>query len=382
MSLVAGARHWYRKGGVRKLVGAATSFTLGQVVVRLATGSYDTTLAELAPPPDQTQRWQFHDVTVTAVPDACLFGPHATVIGSSRVYGDSLRESATKTRWMLHTAIRQRPRRVAKALRRGAWPADASHIDGPATLLSHHTGNYYHWFIEQVASLWVLEQYETATGQDGEVTIIVPSDAPPFVTAALSRAGVTARVYEWDGQPLTMGEYIVPSLPAHRKPELQWLRDRVGGTAVGEPGERWLYVSRADSDRGRRVVNRDALGQVFDAYDVSVVRPEQWSLAEEITQFADAAGVIGPHGAGLTAMVWLTDGAVVELQNEVYNPAYATLAESLNHTYDCVRCEAVNHPPQPKNADMWVDPDAVRKALERATNALEHPGQARNQSNK
>lgn len=367
MSLVAGARHWYRKGGLTQLFRAGATFAAGQAIVRATAGSYERTLAELGSPGDHAQTWEFQDVAVAAVPGACLVGPHAAVLGPDRVYGDALRESATKTRWMLHEAIRQRPRLVGQALRQGAWPGDPPCVEGPATVLYHHSGNYYHWIVEQVASLWAVEQYEAATGQDGEVTIIVPSDVPGFVTAALSRAGVSDRIHEWDGEPLELDEYIVPSLPAHRKVELRWLRERVGRRAVGESGEEWLYVSRADSDRGRRVRNLDVLEEVFDDYDITVVQPEQWSLAEEIRRFADAAGVIGPHGAGLTAMVWLTDGAVVELQNDVYNPTYPTLAESLGHDYECVRCDSVGRPSKPKNADLRADPDAVRAALERAT---------------
>lgn len=367
MSLVAGARHWYRKGGFTQLVREAGTFAAGQLVVRATAGSYKTTLAELGSHGDRTHTWEFQGITVAAVPEACLVGPHATVLGRDRVYGDTLRESATKTRWMLHEAISQRPRCVGQALRRGVWPGDPPRIEGPATVLYNQSANYYHWLVEQVVSLRAVDQYEAATRQEGEVTIIVPSDAPGFVTTALSRAGVSDRVHEWDGKPLGLEEYIVPSLPAHREVELQWLRERVGREAVGESGEGWLYVSRADSERGRKVVNRDELEDVFDTYDVTVVQPEQWALAEEIRRFADAAGVIGPHGAGLTAMVWLTDGAVVELQNEIYDSTYPTLADPLGHDYECVRCDSVGQQSKPRNADMRAEPNDVRAALERAT---------------
>ena len=369
MSLVAGARHWYRKGGLGQLVRAAGTFTLGQAVVRATAGSYETTLAELAGPSTQTRTWEFQDVTVAAVPEACLVGPHATVLGRDRVYGDTLRESATKTRWMLHGAITQRPRRVGQALRQGAWPGDPPRVEGPATVLYNQSANYYHWIIEQVASLWAVEQYEAATGQEGEVTIIVPSDAPGFVTTALSRAGVSDRVHEWDGKPLGLDEYIVPSLPAHREVELQRLRERVGGEAVGESGEGWLYVSRAESERGRRVVNRDELEGVFAEFDVDVVQPEEWPLAEQIRRFGTAAGVIGPHGAGLTNMLWLTDGAVVELHHSIDDLNFAMLADSMSHGYERVRCDSMGQSRQPINADMRADPDAVRTELERVTSS-------------
>lgn len=332
MSLIHGARHWWRRGGLTVLADHGSAWAAGQTVRRLAGG---ITAADGT----GSQR----------ISQALITGPHATVIGSDVVAGDAVRETASKTQWMFHHACRRHPATVWRALR--GMPAATERIPEPVVVLYHHSSNYYHWLVEQMPKLAV-----------ANATPLVPADAPEFVSAALRRADIES--IRWDGRPLRVSEVVVPELPASQPYEIAWLREYVGGSAVGDRGDGWLFISRASSDRGRRVANRDELQSVFEDRDVEIVQPEQWSLAEQISRFAAADGVIAAHGAGLTNMLWMTDATIIELDNGARKDTYAELATALGHDFARLHCEPASTAREPINADLRVDIGELLDAIE------------------
>jgi capsular polysaccharide biosynthesis protein len=117
-----------------------------------------------------------------------------------------------------------------------------------------------------------------------------------------------------------------------------------------------LYVSRSQA-KIRRVVNEEALLPILRNYRFEIIRPEELSFHEQVVLFAGASVIVGPHGGGLTNMLWAQESCVVF---EVLDPEitarhfYWSLAHSLGHRYFMSVAEACPNPGA--EPDLRIDP--------------------------
>jgi capsular polysaccharide biosynthesis protein len=99
-------------------------------------------------------------------------------------------------------------------------------------------------------------------------------------------------------------------------------------------GNRRIYVSRNDTPR-RRVANEDEILPVLSERGFEAVPPGRLSFRDQVALFNDADAVAGPHGAGLTNILFAPRSAkVLEIfpANKLKN-TYFLLATSLRQTY-------------------------------------------------
>jgi capsular polysaccharide biosynthesis protein len=91
-----------------------------------------------------------------------------------------------------------------------------------------------------------------------------------------------------------------------------WLRARLVGPPL-RPGHRRLYVTRRRAGR-RHVINEAELVPVLNDLGFEVVECEALTFRAQVALFREAEIVVGPHGAGLTNLVWAPAGCrVLEL---------------------------------------------------------------------
>jgi capsular polysaccharide biosynthesis protein len=105
------------------------------------------------------------------------------------------------------------------------------------------------------------------------------------------------------------------------------------GIAATKPS-RNLYVTRADTKK-RRIVNEAELQPILSARGFESVAPGRLPLREQARLFAEAHAIVGPHGAGLTNILFAPHTArVVEIfpADKVKN-TYFLLAKSLGQSY-------------------------------------------------
>jgi hypothetical protein len=93
------------------------------------------------------------------------------------------------------------------------------------------------------------------------------------------------------------------------------------------PEGRKIYIARTDSLR-RRMRNENALLDAMRARGFEIVVPGALTLTEQIRVFREASVVVGPHGAGLTNIVFCEPGTIVyELVPDHYpNICFGNLA--------------------------------------------------------
>jgi len=285
------------------------------------------------------------------VADTISFDPYDEAYDSNRMNG------------AIEKTIRATDPFLFKTLR-GTPPQAADSVD-VAVVLHRPSNNYYHWMLEHCLKLRGVERYEAETGN--EVTLILPSNRPGYVDESLDLLGFGDNpVVEWDNTPLSINQFVVPSFPEPTPDTLQWLRTRMWENVnLDDSDTGWLYVSRQNTTRGRRVVNFEEVRPVLDKYGVEPVCCEELSLQEEIQLFSSAEGIIGPHGAGLTAMVWAENTRVIELFNGFVTMPYYVLSHLLDHEYAAISGEPHNDVQGRKRRDfdLIADPDKVANSL-------------------
>ena len=234
------------------------------------------------------------------------------------------------------------------------WIGDrqALPLDRPLALVFDQWSavNYFHWIIEAVPKLVVLAR------ECPEATLLLPGNLPDYVTA-------TARIFGFH-QFIPVREGVIYSAHSVLWPERLgtfWLQDagllrKVRAVILDfyklteVAPHRKIYVSRARA-KIRRLVNEELLHEVLETNGFEVVFFEGMLFEEQVRLVAEAAVLVGVHGANLTNMLFMAPATkLVELINESNrNLAYYKLAACCSIDYYCLTCQ---------NADAVVSNDS------------------------
>lgn len=181
-------------------------------------------------------------------------------------------------------------------------------------LASRGDANYYHFLIDVLPRIGVLEQ--------------APDVAPPdlwyapaqtrFQRELLDLAGIatTARI-DSDQYPHVRAEtLVVPGLASVVKEKnppwvVEFLRGRLL-RHLAPPKERHpLYVTRTAGTHNRTVLNEPALIRLLTARGFEVIDPAAESVLAQMEAFASASVIVSAHGAALANLVFASPGATV-----------------------------------------------------------------------
>ena len=257
---------------------------------------------------------------------------------------------------------------------------------------THLYGTYYDFIIFVLSKLCRIEHH-FGPKLWHEAIVCYPLLHTAFETEFLDQLGIPRdRIVDtkpWQvgiqAQRAILGNSQAWFTPSPR--DLQRIRERFLPAPDGPPSLR-LYVSRGGS---RRVRNESEVRQVLQKFDFHIVEDGRRSVAEQIRLFQRASALVGPHGAGLTNMLWCNRGTpVLELFQDRYMPPfYYHLSYLLGHPYRYLVGVRPSHrsgpdsvdrarpaPPQPGGAvlspglrahsgeDMIIDPAMLARAIE------------------
>lgn len=211
--------------------------------------------------------------------------------------------------------------------------------------------SYYHWLLEYLPKLRLLELYQSETG--AKPTILIEPNPRNFVRESLECAGYGANRYEeWDGQNRAVKDLIVATHRPHLltdyridyNPSLadfEWLRERMRANARQENGRATtpnrLYISRQQAGRGRKVANYPQVLEVLHRYGFEPYVLENHSFRKQVELFDQAEVIMGPHGAGLANMIFAESPTVLELvPDSKSNPLFYYLSEMMGFEYSAI----------------------------------------------
>ena len=217
--------------------------------------------------------------------------------------------------------------------------------------------NYYHWVIECLPRVRLLERYEKRNGE--YPALLIPADRPSWMDETIDQIDYGGNLVPWDGGIAHVDHLVVPTFPDPIPAECRWLRDRMRqriDTSADRPTR--IYISREDATT-RKVGNADEVRAVLNTHDFETYVLSELSVAEQIRLFADADCVVSPHGAGLTNVVYSNDISIVELFGDERVATFARLATMLNHGYRNIDCEQ-------RGVNLVVDPERLNAAIRNA----------------
>jgi capsular polysaccharide biosynthesis protein len=235
-------------------------------------------------------------------------------------------------------------------------------------LSSHNNPNYFHWATQPgLAPLFLQEHF----------------GLPPLQDAAIALSHRRSRPLPTYVEPLL--ELLAPDLPRHVAPalasastcrlalqahassvvvsprQLHWWRQRLKHvlSPVPRPWRR-LLLSRRQA-RNRRCCNEDQLLAALTPLGFERVDLEQRSVQDQWQLFAEAAIVMGVHGAGFTNLVACQPGAlVVELvPDQGPYSHYYLMASALGLRHG----HLIGKPLDPTSTNFLVDPARLFELL-------------------
>ncbi|WP_160163641.1 glycosyltransferase family 61 protein [Natrinema versiforme] len=290
------------------------------------------------------------DRFVCEVPDVTLLGPVGLgVTNENKILAETVASPAFDTR-------QSQPRRVGDALAKsmatnGVRSTIAAvrpknnvtpqKIIERGAVIASPWNNYYHWTVECLIRIRLLERYAAATGE--APPILVPETMTPWMVESLELMDYAGPVIKWDGSIIGVETLIMPTYPDPIPSECFWLRDRMRSN-IGSPdianGSDRIYISREDATV-RDVRNKDRLQMTLDRYGFDTYILSELSVEEQVGLFATADVIVGPHGAGLTNCIYAEDVTIVELLGEQKRGAFFRLSQILEHEYISVNCDQV-----------------------------------------
>ncbi len=252
---------------------------------------------------DTSDGQSFAAVGVAELPGGRVLGPHHAVISGR---GDLVQDVS----WYFGT---RKPRQHPVFL--NPSPPPPLHVNGRLGVLTARGDvNYYHFLMDVVTKLGVLEQAPQITPPERWYASV---SGQPFQRELLALAGLDpdAVVDAVEHPHVQADTLVVPAPPemSEKNPPwaIGWLRDRLL-PRVEVTGERQrIYVTRGPSANNRTVLNDDAVTALLQERGFVMVDPGQLSVADQIRTFATAEVVVATHGAALANLVFASPGSTV-----------------------------------------------------------------------
>lgn len=219
-------------------------------------------------------------------------------------------------------------------------------------LVPYQNRYYYHWLLEQLPKLRLLERYIEETEKTPR--LLVPADPPSFVTESLELLGYPSeQLTEWDGGLIAAesllitnhrsqsphSDYYTPS-----QTDCEWVHNRFVDQiekADDRSPSRRTYISRQETARGRRlVINFDKLKDWLHTHQFSINLFEQHHFSNQVRMANRSDVIMGVSGAGMSNILFADDPLVVQLTPDYdVAPPFYLLSEILNYEFRSCVCD-------------------------------------------
>ncbi len=231
-----------------------------------------------------------------------------------------------------------------------------------ASIISLWCNNYFHWIFNSLPRLAVLQ----ASGVEYD-SLIVPERLTRFQRESLAALNIPeSKLTPFTGEHLQPDSLVwaAPLAPINEPSAflLDWVREALGPDQ-SEP-ERMFYVSRAGGTRNAS--NERELLAALQPLGFELLLPESLAFEQQVSTFASARVLVGPHGSNFVNAIFSRHTSVLEF----FQPAhvnwgvYSVLCAA-GHDHWNIMCEPVRRVGPRKFDDMHVPVDAVLESVER-----------------
>jgi hypothetical protein len=202
------------------------------------------------------------------------------------------------------------------------------------------SSGYCHWLTE-VAIKFLLFEDKLRDG-----TILIPPNAPQFVTEFLSMFGFTNTLPVEKTVFVRNLSLIQNPRHAHHLPShMELLRKRLFENAgVNNPTKkRRIYIPREDV-WARKVANEGEVIELLQRHGFEILKPESLSFEEQVRTFSECVELISIHGAGLTNSIFMPTGSrIIEFFPDLgTDPNYHVLNSAIGNRHEYLFCDLAN----------------------------------------
>ncbi len=238
--------------------------------------------------------------------------------------------------------------------------------------------HYYHWTCECLSSLAVL-----LLDPNLSCKIILPRNLESYKIQALKLAGLEERIQYFDGEVCFCDEIIYSPMLYKGLNYIDFsiikiIYDRIIDNSLktlqesGLQGETsdLIYIARFDADR-RKLLNEEKLAYQLENLGFKIVTLSDKNLTEQVQLFHNAKVVVGPHGAGLSNLVYSRNNPVlVELfpspsDKKVY-PFFINICRSMGLDHWMYRFPFID-----RHRNWQVDIDVTMNLVEKVLKSKE-----------
>jgi hypothetical protein len=238
--------------------------------------------------------------------------------------------------------------------------------------------NFFHWLFDVLPRIHLLYSSRFALEQIDRH--IVNNIHLAYQRETLQKLGIVLDdVIESDCFPhIRCRRLIVPSITRLDINMPAWIPQYIRSIfmhdilRVNHRQRKFIYISRQGAKR-RRIVNEFEVRSFLENHGFTTILPETLSVAQQASIFASARCVIGPHGAGLSDIVFCPPHTkIVEFFSpSCVRPHYWGLSNLLELDYHYLLGEGKRPPeyidPDKENEDITVDIRALKNLLKLAS---------------
>jgi capsular polysaccharide biosynthesis protein len=229
---------------------------------------------------------------------------------------------------------------------------------------------YYHWMMDVIPRILLLQQ----NGIQVQRYIVNSSKQASFQKESLALLGISPSqiIESSDTMHIQSRRLIIPGFKGHVRDKWSCdslrkaLKEQNGIEPI--PGYERIYISR-EKARKRNVQNEPEVMDLLSQYGFRKVILEAIPLREQIRIFSSASVIIGPHGAGLTNIIFSNPGATII---EIFSPqlvhtCYPVLSSIAGHRHYYLIGEGERPPeyvnPHNRRADITVNVQQLAQLL-------------------
>ena len=228
--------------------------------------------------------------------------------------------------------------------------------------------NFYHWMIETLPRLNMLEHDE----KYNNIPIILPKKrTPQFVLETLDLCGLGERIQYLDNGSYSVKKLYIPTLFSPRnepcREAIEWLNDNIcnksyiPSNGIDSVEFQKIYISRDDADT-RGCVNSEGVDGLLIEMGFQKINMTDYSIQDQAYLFSKAKVIIGLHGAALTNIAFTTPRCTfIEIfMDGWFTRAFFNLARLRKNKYGYLLCKK-------EGSGIRIDIDELRKLIQKAS---------------
>lgn len=261
--------------------------------------------------------------------------------------------------------IEPRKKRLLKKF--GLYLLPYQKVDKGIWITDEFSFEYFHWLTDALPRLLALENGQQNKLKSDGFKILLPESykTKPYIISSLKALNYDVHYYP-SSKRVRVKELLSPS---HTAPTGNFNSELIANirnkflTAQTTPSKN-IYISREKAAR-RKVMNEQEVIKLLLEFNYEIHFFEDYSFEQQVKIMSQTKSLISIHGAGLTNMMFMPEGAqVLELRNEGdgQNNCYFALAAALNHHYYYLTNNGDNKITQ--LANITVDINRLRDVLE------------------